>query len=298
MEWKNMDTPNLGLLVYKKLYTEEAIRSLIKYQPALPGEPGEKERIYIDIAKEAKTTPFDPFYQAVFDQELKSSYQIINPAAIHHTLLKTTYPGLLIGSGYTHDSNAKGDLKIGFYFDHTTGQPVIPGSSVKGVLKSVFENEDYTTDEKSLRTIRFIIDEIINKEDSDTELKKEWTNIKDSFSVEILKHLKDTVFGTQNDEGVDIFFDAVIDIVQTGEKKYIVSDFITPHEHPLKNPNPLMFLKVLSGVFFEFRFKLNDYSRGKFKLTANQKLKLFRQILLTIGIGAKTNVGYGQFKEV
>ncbi|NLN94577.1 MAG: type III-B CRISPR module RAMP protein Cmr6 [Bacteroidales bacterium] len=298
MEWKNMDTPNLGLLVYKKLYTEEAIKSLIKYQPALSARSDEKERLYIDIAKDAKTTPFDPFYKAVFDQKLESTYKIINPVATHHILLQTTYPGLLIGSGYTHDSNAKGDLKIGFYFDHTTGQPVIPGSSVKGVFKSVFENEDYKTDEKSLRTIRFIIDEIINKEDGDTELKEEWTNIKVSFSVEILKHLKDTLFGTQNDEGVDIFFDAVINIAQTGEKKYIGSDFITPHEHPLKNPNPLMLLKVLPGVVFEFRFKLKDYSNGTFKLTANQKLKLFRQILLTIGIGAKTNVGYGQFDPV
>jgi len=32
-------------------------------------------------------------------------------------------------------------------------------------------------------------------------------------------------------------------------------------------------------------------------LTKEQKMQLFRRILLDFGIGAKTNVGYGQFEE-
>ncbi|HAL64476.1 MAG TPA: hypothetical protein DCP10_02770, partial [Bacteroidales bacterium] len=57
---------------------------------------------------------------------------------------KTTYPGLLIGSGYTHeaifDSKNEEAFKIGFFFDHTTGMPCIPGHSVKGVLRNAFPN--------------------------------------------------------------------------------------------------------------------------------------------------------------
>jgi len=55
--------------------------------------------------------------------------------------LTTTNPGLLLGSGYAHGSGLLGEMKIGFYFDHTTGLPVIPGSSIKGVLRSVFPGQ-------------------------------------------------------------------------------------------------------------------------------------------------------------
>lgn len=52
--------------------------------------------------------------------------------------LTTAGAGLLLGSGYAHGSGLLGEMKIGFFFDHTTGLPVIPGSSVKGVLRSAF----------------------------------------------------------------------------------------------------------------------------------------------------------------
>jgi CRISPR-associated protein Cmr6 len=59
-----------------------------------------------------------------------------------------------------------------------------------------------------------------------------------------------------------------------------------------------MFLKVLPGIGFEFRFKLT-HTRidDSFTFTADEKRLFFKQVLLTIGVGAKTNVGYGQFTE-
>jgi len=53
-----------------------------------------------------------------------------------------------------------------------------------------------------------------------------------------------------------------------------------------------MFLKVLPNVPFQFRFKLSN--KG---WKADVKQAIFKTILLTIGAGAKTNVGYGQFSE-
>ena len=64
--------------------------------------------------------------------------------------LKTVYPGLLIGLGYSHDPvKIKKDvqnneqitkdteaIQLGFSLDYTTGLPIIPGSTVKGVIKS------------------------------------------------------------------------------------------------------------------------------------------------------------------
>jgi CRISPR-associated protein Cmr6 len=40
-------------------------------------------------------------------------------------LFTTTYPGLLIGSGYTHEIGAIGESKIGFQLDHTGGLSAI-----------------------------------------------------------------------------------------------------------------------------------------------------------------------------
>jgi hypothetical protein len=45
-----------------------------------------------------------------------------------------------------------------------------------------------------------------------------------------------------------------------------------------------------------FRFTFHD-SQAIPRLTAAHKAELMRQILLTFGAGAKTNVGYGQFSE-
>ena len=52
--------------------------------------------------------------------------------------LKTTYPGLLVGSGYQHELSSEDALKLGFYFDHTTGLPALPGSGIKGTLRNAF----------------------------------------------------------------------------------------------------------------------------------------------------------------
>ena len=295
MAWNLFTAPNLGLLVYKRLYTESSIKNKIKYQPATTND---KERLFIDIAQNAKTTPFDLFYKDIFDKTLSDYSQIGNPAANKTFSLSTTYPGLFCGSGYTHDSNAKGDIKVGFYFDHTTGQPIIPGSSIKGVLKTIFENENEKTDESSLEAWKFIINKILKCVEDNN--KEKWKLLGNDMYIQILKHLKKSIFGTQDNEGNDVFFDAVINIQKNGNKKFLANDFITPHQpNLLKNPIPLMFLKVRPNVVFEFRFKLTDTevktNNKEFTFTADDKLAFFKQIILTLGLGAKTNVGYGQF---
>ena len=88
-------------------------------------------------------------------------------------------------------------------------------------------------------------------------------------------------------------------MVTKADKKgrILCSDSITPHgDNPLKNPTPLTFLKIAPGSTMEFRFKLVDSEITEKIFTAAQKKALFEEILKTVGIGAKTNVGYGQFK--
>jgi CRISPR-associated protein Cmr6 len=252
------------------------------------------EYLEIDVKNDEKKTPFDTFYKALFNFKTSSYSKILNPAAVQKFTLFTTYPGLLIGSGYIHDTNTIGDVKIGFFFDHTTGQPIIPGSSVKGMIRHVFELDendhgDKCTGDESLNAIIFFLKEI---EENEVVI-----------DVDNLIKLKNEIFGDQKEPGTDTFFDAVLDIEKSGNQEILGNDFITPHINrekpelsPFSNPNPIQFIKVRPGIGFEFRFKLQD-SKNYSIWTGQLKSKLFKKIIKTLGIGAKTNVGYGQFEE-
>ncbi len=193
--------------------------------------------------------------------------------------LSTTYPGLLLGSGYIHSvASVDGDLALGFDFDYTSGLPIIRGSSIKGVIRSVFPTKN---DESKKTYIQSIIGDID------------------------VNALRDNLF----EDGKNIFFDAVITHYTTKKEKFfnkklhknetkeiinlIEEDYITPHNNELKNPIPIRFLKVAPEVTFEFSFSLDDKIISK-----AQKEKLIKQIILDFGLGAKTNVGYGKFLEL
>ena len=179
--------------------------------------------------------------------------------------LEVLYPGLVTGVGINHETNIKGEFKLGMHFNWTTGQPVIYGSSVKGVLRAYFK--DFFPAESCKVEVKEIIDDIFEGKG---------------------KSIYDR----------DIFFDAVLTRADI-RGRILCSDSITPHkEGPLKNPIPITFLKIAPGCTLEFRFKLVDTKIGDFILTANQKLNIFKEILTTVGIGAKTNVGYGQMKAI
>ena len=190
--------------------------------------------------------------------------------------LKTTYPGLIIGSGYIHGLQNDEDSKIGFYFDHTSGFPTIPGSSVKGTLRSLFGFH--------------------TKKEKDTYQKEKEELIRDLTGKESLdvKLLVDDIFEGKDEKGDakgiynrDIFYEARV------RNLHITDDYLAPHKEPLKNPIPIKFIKIAGGVTLEFSFKLHDGGG----LSADEKLELFFQLLQLHGVGAKTNVGYGQFEK-
>ncbi len=194
--------------------------------------------------------------------------------------LKTTYPGLIVGAGYNHpagekEADSESDFQLGFYFDHTTGMPVIPGSTVKGVLKSVFpKGEASHIVEEKLKYINGLLDNV-------TVTKDNWEKL---F------------------EKGNIFHDAFISGI-TDDGRIFAEDYITPHNpgEPMgifKNPKPLRFLKVAPGVVFTFQFVLRDSRLDNgHTVSAEQKKEIFRQILLDFGVGAKRNVGYGNLVE-
>lgn len=166
-----------------------------------------------------------------------------------------SYPGLITGTGIAHETGIQGEFKLGLHFDYTYGMPVIYGSSVKGVLRNFFLDE-------------------YKEADAHIVLADIFDGIRNGKPKPIYER--------------DVFFDAVV--IEDNDGKLLETDAITPHsENGLKNPVPISFLKIAPGCRVEFRFKLVDSV-----ITAKKKLELFKNIILTYGIGAKTNIGYGQ----
>jgi len=71
--------------------------------------------------------------------------------------------------------------------------------------------------------------------------------------------------------------------------RVVGKDYFSPQEDDLKNPMPLLIIKVLPDVRFEFRFILSDGILSK-----EEKVRLFSEIISVFGMGSRTNVGYGK----
>ena len=203
-----------------------------------------------------------------------------NLANMQQFFLKTTYPGLLIGAGITHGLKNEEDIKIGFLFDHTSGLPYIPGSSIKGVLRSVFPTNE--NDDSRVNYLNGILSKILKKE----EFKYDYSDY--------CKLEKKLFEGSGND--MVIYFDAFISESKNTDGRFLGNDYITPHKEALKEPVPIQFLKVLPDVVFQFQFRIPPQFAYK-DLRYKNIEDLFKKILIDLGIGAKTNVGYGHFLE-
>jgi len=308
---KKMSNSNFGYLFYKDVFRKMDLRKV---------ENKEKQKKInkhnFKVLEYDKDSGRKGFNQIFFNKKLPSPDKIepyfsnfIKNFGINRKFfeLETTYPGLLTGSGYNHEvGGINEELKLGFFFDHTTGLPCIPGSSVKGVLRDACTKDDG-------KYILSIIAEL--KSGSERKAIKDELKIKDiavSFYEDIEK--KQSLFMKKEKgkngiekilpsefvkavfigEGIsvykrDIFFDAFPIESLNKNGKFLANDYITHHKDPLKNP--IQFLKILPQVVFQFDFKLTNTGMNK-----ELKLELFRQILLDLGIGAKTAVGYGYFK--
>lgn len=203
-------------------------------------------------------------------------------------VMKVQYPGLLTGVGISHEAKIEGEFKLGMHFDYTYGMPIIYGSSVKGMLRSAFKD-----DPSYIRTLlpadcaeQIDIENLLH----DIFYGEIYTSKGNERNEKIKKYKSKAVYTR------DIFFDAVI-VEPNIKGKILASDSLAPHKNkPLKDPIPISFLKIASGVSLEFRFKLSDSIIGGIRITADEKKAVFKKILRDLGIGAKTNVGYGQFE--
>lgn len=223
-------------------------------------------------------------------------HEIPNMDGLNPIEVTTIYPGLIIGSGYMHETLNKGEFKLGFHFDHTTGLPCIPGSSIKGVLRSFFPqftNNALSEQDERKQSKAVFIAEKLGWNDPDF-LKVHQLEMAVFDGVDLANSAENTdCMKYMNIYQRCCFYNAYISRAATGNKIFEI-DTITPHgENPLKNPIPLNFLKIRPGVTFTIPMQLQDIDYLAIK---KAKLKtLFETIIKLNGLGAKTNVGYGQF---
>ncbi len=258
-----MTGANMGHLYYREYYrgfTDEDWKKLVNEdKPGLSVQADEHIKKINRMISDANMEDFSSL-KKLCSMETKNLYSFD---------LKTTYPGLLTGIGWEHSAgNIDDEFKMGFYFDHTTGLPVIPGSTIKGVLRNAFLNSEYI---KGL--LQGLDADILNAANLMVEI---FEGRDGNGPIPLIKR--------------DIFLDAYIAGSENSKGKFLAEDFITPHKDEYTNPIPIKFLKVLPGVTFRFQFDLKDNG-----IKANRKCFLFKKILLDLGIGAMTNVGYGQF---
>lgn len=285
-----MNLSNLGYLYFKEYYNEY----FDEYNKKLK-----------NLKEESIKKQNEKLFKAIDIQS------VMQTKKIGQTVLffKTTYPGLLIGSGLIHSIGIKGESKLGFQFDYTTGLPIINGSSIKGVLRNIFDLVD--TKKEAVEYLKSIIlnENVFDESSKDYRLGK-YKNEK--LDANYFKNLRDELFeGIKREKNSnekknlsiykrDIFYEAVIDIEKTLKENnnnnkinILGDDYITPHKSPLKNPNPIKFIKLMPNIVIRFQFDLKDGL-----LTSEEKKSLFDHIIQDFGIGAKTNVGYGILEKI
>ena len=220
--------------------------------------------------------------------------KVLRAAEFSVVNMRVQAPGLLIGSGLAHGlPGSEEDVKTGLQFDYTSGLPVIPGSSVKGVIRSAFptikedKEQSNEADAEKLNYIKSLIADI------------------PEFSSLVLEDNDILELGNQMFNHGDIFADALLVGYGTRKKQQgsveqvLAEDYITPHTGgPLAQPVPIKIVKVAPGVTFSFCFKFNETKIGAKVVSASIKKALCAAILQDLGVGAKTNVGYGVLKEV
>ncbi|GAA0182522.1 type III-B CRISPR module RAMP protein Cmr6 [Clostridium sediminicola] len=260
----------------------------------------------------------------------------INRDNMNTFILKTTYPGLIIGSGYMHSIKNDDEFKLGFYFDYTTGLPIIPGSSVKGMIRSVFRKALYNENDfneigEHLKEVKSEMQKyfqqvfkLINKKlvDSNNKDKKVKAIIKENDIILLSSNSSDNEANIENSITLEELSMEMFEGKMMGDsKKYINvpvykrdiffdanvnikknnDKVILADDYITPHKNPLEEPKPLKFLKIapdvNIEFQFSLKDDTKGIVTSKVKEELFKRIIKDFGIGAKTTVGYGYLEE-
>jgi CRISPR-associated protein Cmr6 len=186
------------------------------------------------------------------------------------------------------------------------GVPYIPGSALKGVTKhwaivTITEVLQDQGKEKDFFELAKEVQDWFEGAGKSDEINDRSIKVNaEEVPAEELRN----IFGTQEREGLIIFFDAFPDSEKLNT--FLELDIMNPHyqEYYLGSPkgpgdwlqpNPVIFLSVPTGVTFSFAVAHRN-SEGK-KLLGKTNT-LLKEALKEFGVGAKTALGYGRFDSI
>jgi len=206
------------------------------------------------------------------------------------------------------------------------GFPYIPGSAIKGItknwciLKFADEYKRKHNKEIAVNTIDNLLESeketnIVNKYPELLKIKIKLKKKKNQHEVTELdiKELR-KIFGTKERKGLIVFYNGLINLKQSDDyavKDVLAIDIMTPHfsdyyEKPKENPpidwynpNPITFLVAKENLNFTFCLSLIMQTQ-KNQEEENLLIKvrsITEEALINYGVGAKTSLGYGRFKE-
>ncbi len=202
---------------------------------------------------------------------------------------------LVIGLGASHPQETSMTLH------HIFGIPYIPGSAIKGVTRHwavllfVDKNEQAISEIYKKQNFEDLVEFLDKSLEQGKDLNISVNNINFQNLIDI--------FGTQNQQGKVIFFDAFpveninlkIDIMNSHYPNYY-----SGKEPPTdwQNPLPIKFLTVENTKFqFFLAIKKNGKEQTDYSETLLKKAKsLLEEALKNHGVGAKTALGYGIFQ--
>ena len=186
----------------------------------------------------------------------------------------------VLGSPMMLGLGSESVFETGIALHHTYSIPYIPGSSIKGSLRSYIIRDLYASDEDAAL--------------SDS-----------SFT---------SVFGTITNQGGVMFLDA-FPVRDTRKKLTLELDIMNPHfsdyyqgkkdsstGEPIgptddQTPIPIRFYSVPKGTRFMFRLVSNKLDVKGYAIRGKTIPELFEEMLGEIGMGGKTSVGYGWFGD-
>lgn len=203
------------------------------------------------------------------------------------------------------------------------GIPYIPGSALKGVTKhwAILETAESLQDMENIENDFFDLVSRVQKSldnparnENDKEKVKEAIAKKLGFNPPegIFKEMAilRTIFGTQNQEGGVVFFDAILSPESIENNPVLELDVMAPHYQPYysseesklnesenapgdwHDPKPIPFFTVPKGIIFHFPVASRDRNTN----LVSKARDLLIEALKEHGVGAKTSLGYGRFK--
>ncbi|MDR1282292.1 MAG: type III-B CRISPR module RAMP protein Cmr6 [Opitutaceae bacterium] len=178
-------------------------------------------------------------------------------------------------------------VENGFAWHHTLGTPYLPGSSVKGAVRSFLATWMDTPEPETT----MVTSEISKEEITHILGPRAWKDEQGNWH------------DTEHTAGTVIFLDAI-----PVERPLLKADVMTPHYDPYyqdvngktapgdwHSPIPIPFLTVAPGAKFLFAVLPRRANNTNDQEDCKKIINWLGDALQTVGAGAKTAIGYGRF---